>query len=1013
MIQRLLLPALCLIVGCTAERPLDAWRLASASSDAPGVLIPANQTWVDTGIDIVADQSVTVHARGEILPHAPDRRRHATDCAVKPQGVYLAIGEQARQQFPVPTASVGPAPSYCLIGRIGEGAPFFVGEHKSWTADRTGRLYLGINDDNPQDNSGQFIADVALESVVQPVAHHELVSAEEVGVYQGPAPNSSVVVFYVDGLRPDVVQEMAAMGHLPNIRRLFVDGGTWMENTFAVFPSDTITSNGTMWTGCFSDRHGIKGQVRFRRSRQESESYLEPLGPNRSAKLLSSTGINGAIHQVGKSTVEMTQGTQAANDWAIRECTSVPTLSNHLRSQGSDWATGVLPIMTEAPPVLWTRSMARYLPYFQTNKAPYYIDDANTDYARRYLLPRNAPVTVVWLPETDTVSHKCCRGQFGATRPTIVAADRMIGDIAADLEAAGRFNSTYFILVSDHGHLGGNDRHLQHFDLTHEFLFAPRHMTADGQWVGGGLGLSVRQHRSISRHPEHGAKEFVFVDGQSDGTARIFLPKGHFQSQDWSGPNQPADLLSYRIAPHLPAINLIDSLLQCQATNSTGESAMPIDLVLMKVDPSTILVSTADRGQAVIQRHRDEQGKWRYRYQMVDQVAPRTDGSIAWSVVEFPKVDPLRLLEFLPRQAIEYDLDEESWLQLTAKGPYPDGVVALARHVLWEDRLNALEQDSASDLVVTAKNGWLIGTDPTPGTTHGYPLFDSMRASWFISGPNIRRGARVESAARLADLTPTILHLLGTDTAPLNLDGMPRQMMFEPRKSPEMLTASYRGGRLPTTVRDYQPIYWHDVDLAAWESLDYQPRPQSPFVPRTVNRPESMGDLNNILYAAVSVTEQSPWRLIDDVTSPLHPGTYPLRDGISAGERRWRTSTPRWAGDAAPILDISGLSLNDYTWSSAGNLQRMSRGVDWIQSRAESASERTDELLEREGEHPVGATMQTAVDKTQFAIWDAYRFAQRVMMKVLDETMLNGMENTADRMLNARRKVPAEVIVQP
>ncbi len=1011
MIQRLLLPAICLIVGCTAERSPEAWRLVEERGSPSGVLIPANQAWVDTGFDVVADQSVTVHARGEILPHAPDKQRHASECLVKPQGIYLAIGEKARQQFPVPTAGVGPAPSYCLIGRIGDGPPFFVGEQKSWTADRTGRLYLGINDDQPQDNSGRFVADVSLENSVQPVAHHELVSAEEVGVYYGPAPKCSVVVFYVDGLRPDVVQEMAAMGHLPNIRRLFIDGGTWMENTFAVFPSDTITSNGTMWTGCFSDRHGIKGQVRFRRSQQKSESYLEPLGPNRSAKMLSSTGMNGVIHQAAKSTVEITQGEETADGWAIRECTAVPTLSTHLRTQGTDWATGVLPIMTEAPPVLWTRSMAKYLPYFQTHKAPYYIDDANTDYARRYLLPRNAPVTVVWLPETDSVSHKCCRGQFGATRPTIVAADRMIGDIAADLEAAGRFGSTYFILVSDHGHLGGNDRHLQHFDLAHELLFAPRQMTADGRWIGGGLGLSVRQHRSINRHPEHEAKEFVFVDGQSDGTARLFLPKGHFRSHDWSGPNRPGDLLAYPIAPHLPPVNLIDSVLQCQAANSAGALERPIDLVLMKIDPATVLVSTADRGQAIIQRHRDDQGKWRYRYQMVAHVVPLENGSVGWTLVEQPKVDPLRLLEFLPRQALEYDLDEESWLQLTAKGAYPDGVVALARHVLWEERLGALEQDSASDLVVTAKNGWLIGTEPTPGTTHGYPLFDSMRASWFLSGPNIRRGARVESAARLADLTPTILHLLGTDTAPLNFDGIPRQMMFEPQKSPEMLTASYRG-RLPTTVRDYQPIYWRDVDLAAWESLDYQPRPQSPYVPRSINRPDSPADLNNMLYTVAGVMEQSPWRLVDDLTSPLHPGKYPLRDGISNGERRWRNAMPRWAGEATPVLDISGTAIGDYNWYSAGNLQRISRGVDWMQARAESADEQAQELLGYDS-NPANAVLQSAVDQTQGAFWDVYRFTQRVMMKVLDETMLNGVENTTDRVLNSRRQIPAEVIVQP
>ena len=44
-----------------------------------------------------------------------------------------------------------------LIGRIGNGQPFFVGTGmQSFRAGTTGRLYLGVNDDYVQDNSGSF-----------------------------------------------------------------------------------------------------------------------------------------------------------------------------------------------------------------------------------------------------------------------------------------------------------------------------------------------------------------------------------------------------------------------------------------------------------------------------------------------------------------------------------------------------------------------------------------------------------------------------------------------------------------------------------------------------------------------------------------------------------------------------------------------------------------------------------------------------------------------------------------
>jgi hypothetical protein len=44
-----------------------------------------------------------------------------------------------------------------LIGRIGNGAPFYVGEgNTSFRAGNSGRLFLGVNDDYLRDNSGSF-----------------------------------------------------------------------------------------------------------------------------------------------------------------------------------------------------------------------------------------------------------------------------------------------------------------------------------------------------------------------------------------------------------------------------------------------------------------------------------------------------------------------------------------------------------------------------------------------------------------------------------------------------------------------------------------------------------------------------------------------------------------------------------------------------------------------------------------------------------------------------------------
>ena len=157
--------------------------------------------------------------------------------------------------------------------------------------------------------------------------------------------------------------------------------------------------------------------------------------------------------------------------------------------------------MTEVPPPLWTRSMSRELPWLSAHDAWQFIDDANTGYAVRHLLHRSEPVTILWFPETDSVSHKQCRGQFGLTRRTIAKADQLIGRVTRELHETGRFDSTYFILVSDHGHHGGRVQHLRHFDLANDFFFRPRKVNSQGQWIGGGIGLSVRRRRVANRHP--------------------------------------------------------------------------------------------------------------------------------------------------------------------------------------------------------------------------------------------------------------------------------------------------------------------------------------------------------------------------------------------------------------------------------------------------------------------------------------------------------------------------------
>jgi hypothetical protein len=106
------------------------------------VMVVANVPWTDTGIDLRAGQNVYFEASGEIR-WGPNRR-------ARPNGEQNSPNNPAR---PMPNR-----PGASLIGRTGDGNDyFFIGDDRSGARVRSpGRLFLGINDDVLQDNTGYF-----------------------------------------------------------------------------------------------------------------------------------------------------------------------------------------------------------------------------------------------------------------------------------------------------------------------------------------------------------------------------------------------------------------------------------------------------------------------------------------------------------------------------------------------------------------------------------------------------------------------------------------------------------------------------------------------------------------------------------------------------------------------------------------------------------------------------------------------------------------------------------------
>src|SRR5262245_20171262 len=106
------------------------------------VSVDAVRGWTDTGVDVRSGQRLRFAATGEVR-WGPGRK----------DGPGGEGGSHSNPGRPMPNR-----PGAALIGRVGAGQDvFFIGSDEGEIRVRnTGRLYLGVNDDYLQDNSGAF-----------------------------------------------------------------------------------------------------------------------------------------------------------------------------------------------------------------------------------------------------------------------------------------------------------------------------------------------------------------------------------------------------------------------------------------------------------------------------------------------------------------------------------------------------------------------------------------------------------------------------------------------------------------------------------------------------------------------------------------------------------------------------------------------------------------------------------------------------------------------------------------
>lgn len=129
------------IAAAAVERPQLDEDTMPAGTTGQVYTVPANQRWTSTGVTVRTGQRVALATVGRI------------QLSDDPGDTAGPAGQEDRYipRSPMPDQLGG-----ALLGRIGNGPAFGIGDQTSLVMPGTGELFFGVNDDTPSNNKGSF-----------------------------------------------------------------------------------------------------------------------------------------------------------------------------------------------------------------------------------------------------------------------------------------------------------------------------------------------------------------------------------------------------------------------------------------------------------------------------------------------------------------------------------------------------------------------------------------------------------------------------------------------------------------------------------------------------------------------------------------------------------------------------------------------------------------------------------------------------------------------------------------
>ena len=320
-----------------------------------------------------------------------------------------------------------------------------------------------------------------------------------------------VIVFVVDGLRPDTITAAGT----PTLHRLRAEGMSF-ANGHAVFPTVTRVNAATIATGTQPGSHGIVG----------NQMYVPAVDPSRALGTDSHHRLLEVDHATGGRLVFTRTLAERldARGLGLAAVSSGSTGSALLTNPRAPAGLGVLVngYFEPGERVAWPADasaaiLAKFGAAPPKGRGAERYDAAVTwtqRVLREYVLPEIGPAVVInWLTEPDHTQHNLGLGSPSA-REALRHADREIAQVLAALDGLGLTASTDVFVVSDHGFTTNTAG----VDVARELIDAGLKASVDsGDVVLASSGQAVALH--VAGH-----------DGARIGGIARFV-----QSRDWGG----------------------------------------------------------------------------------------------------------------------------------------------------------------------------------------------------------------------------------------------------------------------------------------------------------------------------------------------------------------------------------------------------------------------------------------------------------------------------------------------